>query len=207
LRSVLIAAAASLAIVPAAQAGPLTPYVIPSFDNLPASPTTPVPTSYGGATWDGTTYAVNNGWYNTAYGNTIGFPSSENAAFNGPAAPGQGTNVATITLTFSQAITSFTAQYATWAFANAQTAHSAKSLTITGLNGSTADISQDITLDTHGQFTSYTVNFASAVNQVTITTDQGIGTWFLIDVPEPASFGLLGVSLVAFGLLRRRRPA
>jgi hypothetical protein len=194
----------------AALAQPATAATVINFDDIPTNGnpgggTAAMPAGYGGFSWDANMYVVNNDWYNMVYGNTVTFPSSPNAAYNG-------FGVTTVTNTHTPFYFD-SADFAYWAEGNAAAGFSSSTVTVTGwylgsMVGST-------TLTLGSSFATLASTFATTkIDTLEISNDGSLGRWWLMDnltistaIPETSTWAMMaaGFAFLGFAAFRRRR--
>jgi hypothetical protein len=183
-----------------ALAGPAAAVVV-NFDSIATGGiSAPIPAGYAGFTWDSNFYATDNNYYNSNWGNTVTFPSSPNAAFNG-------FGVATV----SASNTPFTlngAYFSYWALSDGFWSDASAGLTVTGYSGVNPVGSVHFLLTNN--FVYQPLGLAN-IDSVVFTTDEGVlAHWWLMDnmsynaVPIPGALWLVGSGLVGLIGLRRK---
>jgi hypothetical protein len=180
------------------------------FDGISTSTYTSIPTSFGGFTWGLNGYVVNQDYYNSTYGNTVVFPSPENAAFGGFG------GVNSVTISSANPFDFISMQFATWAENNAFASFSSASVTVTGYNGATLVGSTTLDLGV-GFNTLLSAYWNKPVTELVISNDGTDGHWWLGDnftfnaspVPEASTWAMMGVGFagLAFVGYRSRRTA
>jgi hypothetical protein len=186
-----------------------------TFDTLPTNQTFSVngytlnwdtiPSNYMGWTWSSSASPEN--WevikstnLNAAYNNSITFPSSPNAAYNGDS------GAATVTISFGSLYNVADAYFSTWTNANA----AASSVTLKGYSGGTSGTlvgTVNVSLTNAMALTNIALN---GIDTLTFSTNSG--AYWLMDnmnaspVPIPPSALLLGTGMLGLvGLGWRRK--
>lgn len=179
-----------------------------TFDNIsnPNEYTTlPIPGNYGGFTWSDNIYLMTQGYYQQNYGNTYGYPSASNAAFN---------TGGSLSVTVAGGSTfNFNGAYFTgWAYYNSLESFTSRSITVNGYSGTTLIGTVTVTLPTDS-FVWVNANF-SGVDRVDFLNDGNDMRWWVMDnftfnesisTPEPSSLLLLTTGLGGIALAAYRR--
>ena len=191
-----------LAVGAAASVAMATPVTL-DFDSIATGGGGVGFTSYGGMTWT-SVGAVDNGYYNSIYSNSVTFSSSPNAMFNsGGTISASATNGADFDL--------IGMDVATFAGGDAFASHSSTSITVEGWDDGV--MVGSFTTGLSVSFASFGTAFSS-IDEIRFINDGQNGRWWLVDdmvvdfspqsIPLPTTSAMAGLGLLGLGVRRRR---
>ena len=184
-------------------AGPANAELV-DFDSIIAADTErAIPTGYAGFTWDSLFAVMSDSYdYNPTNHNTVTFPSSPNAAFNG-------TGVVQVYASKSTPFNLVGAYFSYFAVNDGFSPYSSAGITVTGYNSGRLVGAVHVSLTNN--FVYQSLGLAN-IDTVTFTTDEGVDKhWWLMDnmeysaVPLPGTVWLLGSGFLGLAGWRRFR--